>query len=180
MFNWVADAVTAICVATIFAVVVANFLQAEPGRSFRERRSPVATLSMAAFFVLLYVTIRLRWGMVAESGFVIGRSIGLALVVVGTAFNVWGRLHLGANWADHVRIYANQTLVTGGPYRVVRHPLYASLLFLTWGFYLKHPANPELLLALSASLFLILAAIMVVTRKVDWYQLSSSTAVRPS
>ena len=29
-------------------------------------------------------------------------------------------------------------------------------------------------------LFLILAAIMVVTRKVDWYQLSSSTAVRPS
>ena len=130
MFNWVADAVTAICVATIFAVVVANFLQAEPGRTFRERRSPVATLTMAAFFVLLYATIRLRWGMVAESGFVIGRSIGLALVVVGTAFNVWGRLHLGANWADHVRIYANQTLVTGGPYRVVRHPLYASLLWM--------------------------------------------------
>ena len=133
MFNWVADAVTAICVATIFAVVVANFLQAEPGRSFRERRSPVATLSMAAFFVLLYATIRLRWGMVAESGFAIGRSIGLALVVVGTAFNVWGRLHLGANWADHVRIYTDQTLVTGGPYRFVRHPLYASLVWMFYG-----------------------------------------------
>ena len=133
MFNWVADGVTALCVATIFAVVVANFLQAEPGRSFRERRSPVATLSMAAFFVLLYVTIRLRWGMAAASGYVFWRSVGLALVVMGTAFNVWGRVHLGANWADHVRIYADQALVTRGPYRFVRHPLYASLLWMFYG-----------------------------------------------
>ena len=49
-------------------------------------------------------------------------------------------------------------LVDAGLYRHVRHPLYASLLFLTWGFYLKHPAGPELLLAFAASLFLILAA----------------------
>ena len=62
---------------------------------------------------------------------------------------------------DGVELYAfekTSCLVAAGLYRHVRHPLYASLLFLTWGFYLKHPANPELLLALSASLFLILAA----------------------
>ena len=49
-------------------------------------------------------------------------------------------------------------LVDAGLYRHIRHPLYASLLFLAWGFYLKHPLRLELLLACSASFFLILAA----------------------
>ena len=51
-------------------------------------------------------------------------------------------------------------LVDAGLYRHVRHPLYASLLFLAWGFYLKWPAWPELLLAAAASLFLVLAALI--------------------
>lgn len=51
-------------------------------------------------------------------------------------------------------------IVNFGLYRHVRHPLYASLLFLTWGFYLKLPAWPELLLAISASLFLVLASLI--------------------
>ena len=51
-------------------------------------------------------------------------------------------------------------IVNFGLYRHVRHPLYASLLFLTWGFYLKLPAWPELLLAVSASLFLVLASLI--------------------
>ena len=33
-------------------------------------------------------------------------------------------------------------------------------MFLTWGFYLKLPAWPELLLAAAASLFLVLAALI--------------------
>ena len=51
-------------------------------------------------------------------------------------------------------------LVQTGLYRLVRHPLYASLLFLTWGFFLKHPARPELALACAASGFLVWAAKM--------------------
>lgn len=133
MFNLLADAVTALCVATMIAAVAANFLQSAPERTFRERRSPVATASMTAFFLVLYVTIRLRWSMLPCSGLLALRSTGLGLMLLGTAFNVWGRLHLGGNWADHVRIYGNQSLVTGGPYRFVRHPLYASLLWMFYG-----------------------------------------------
>lgn len=51
-------------------------------------------------------------------------------------------------------------IVDFGLYRHVRHPLYASLLFLTWGLYLKLPAWPELLLAFSASAFLVLASLI--------------------
>jgi protein-S-isoprenylcysteine O-methyltransferase Ste14 len=50
------------------------------------------------------------------------------------------------------------TLVTTGIYHYIRHPLYASLLFLTWGVFFKAPAAPGLLLALAASLFLIATA----------------------
>jgi protein-S-isoprenylcysteine O-methyltransferase Ste14 len=37
------------------------------------------------------------------------------------------------------QIEATTKLVTGGAYRFIRHPLYASLIFLAWGAYFKHP-----------------------------------------
>jgi protein-S-isoprenylcysteine O-methyltransferase Ste14 len=45
-------------------------------------------------------------------------------------------------------------LVTTGIYRYIRHPLYGSLLLLTWGIFFKDPAWPAALLALAASAFL--------------------------
>lgn len=45
-------------------------------------------------------------------------------------------------------------LVTGGVYRFIRHPMYASLLFLAWGACLKAPSLAGLVLALVASTFL--------------------------
>lgn len=133
MFNLVADAVTALCVLIMLAAIAFNFMNTPPDRSFRERRSPVATASMAAFFILLYLTIRLRWSALAMDGLGGFRSFGLGLMVFGAAFNVWGRVYLKTNWANHVRIYDDQQLVTGGPYRIVRHPLYASIIWMFFG-----------------------------------------------
>jgi protein-S-isoprenylcysteine O-methyltransferase Ste14 len=50
------------------------------------------------------------------------------------------------------------TLVTTGIYRYIRHPLYSSLLFLTWGIFFKALTWPGALLALAATLFLIATA----------------------
>ena len=50
------------------------------------------------------------------------------------------------------------TLVTSGIYHYIRHPLYCSLLLLTWGIFFKAPAWPGVLLALAATLFLIATA----------------------
>jgi protein-S-isoprenylcysteine O-methyltransferase Ste14 len=50
------------------------------------------------------------------------------------------------------------TLVTTGIYRYIRHPLYSSLLFLTWGIFFKAPAWPGGLVALAATLFLMATA----------------------
>ena len=47
------------------------------------------------------------------------------------------------------------TLVTEGAYRYIRHPLYSSLLFLTWGIFFKDPTVITGGLALAATGFLV-------------------------
>ncbi len=50
-------------------------------------------------------------------------------------------------------------LVRVGIYRYIRHPMYASLLYLAWGVYLKRPASlAGIVLVLAASAFLWLTA----------------------
>ena len=50
------------------------------------------------------------------------------------------------------------SLVTTGTYRYIRHPLYSSLLFLTWGVFFKAPGWLGALAALAATLFLVATA----------------------
>jgi len=50
------------------------------------------------------------------------------------------------------------TLVTEGAYRYIRHPLYSSLLFLTWGIFFKYPVALSAAMALAATCFLIATA----------------------
>ncbi|MFC1654810.1 methyltransferase family protein [Myxococcota bacterium] len=50
-------------------------------------------------------------------------------------------------------------LVTSGIYRYIRHPLYSSLLLLTWGIFFKHPSWVGGSLGLASTLFLILTAL---------------------
>jgi len=53
---------------------------------------------------------------------------GTALVVLGLAFSVWARMHLGRNWSGTVTVKQEHELVRGGPYARVRHPIYTGLL----------------------------------------------------
>jgi protein-S-isoprenylcysteine O-methyltransferase Ste14 len=52
------------------------------------------------------------------------------------------------------------SLVTTGVFRYIRHPMYAALLFLDWGAYLKDPMSPVgAVLAIGASVALLLTAL---------------------
>ena len=64
---------------------------------------------------------------------VVPRSVGLAVAgavvtAIGLAVTVWARVHLAGNWSATVTIKENHTLVRDGPYRYVRHPIYAGIL----------------------------------------------------
>jgi len=41
---------------------------------------------------------------------------------------VWARLWLGKNWTGRITTSGAQELVIAGPYRIVRHPIYAGVL----------------------------------------------------
>jgi protein-S-isoprenylcysteine O-methyltransferase Ste14 len=49
-------------------------------------------------------------------------------------------------------------LVTSGIYQYIRHPLYSSLLLLTWGIFFKHLSAAGLVLAIAATVFLVFTA----------------------
>ncbi len=51
--------------------------------------------------------------------------IGLAIEVAGAAFAVWARYYIGRNWSSGVTIKQDHQLMRGGPYAIVRHPIYA-------------------------------------------------------
>ncbi len=63
---------------------------------------------------------------------------------------------------DHSADFAFEkttTLIRTGAYKYIRHPLYASLLMLTWGAFLKEVTLVALLLAASATAFLAATAL---------------------
>lgn len=54
-------------------------------------------------------------------------GIGLAVFLSGLAFAVWARVYLGRNWGTPMSQKVDAELVTTGPYRYVRHPIYSGI-----------------------------------------------------
>jgi protein-S-isoprenylcysteine O-methyltransferase Ste14 len=52
----------------------------------------------------------------------------LALTIAGVGVAIWARFCLGRNWSAIVELKQGHTLVRQGPYRLVRHPIYAGFL----------------------------------------------------
>ena len=49
-------------------------------------------------------------------------------------------------------------LINSGLFRYIRHPFYGSLLFLTWGIFLKHISMTLLITSVLSTIFLIITA----------------------
>lgn len=55
-------------------------------------------------------------------------AIGVALFTAGLGLAVWARIHLGRNWGSPMSQKVDPELVTSGPYRWVRNPIYSGLI----------------------------------------------------
>lgn len=56
------------------------------------------------------------------------KAVGVVVVVAGLGLAVWARIYLGRNWGMPMTEKEEPELVTSGPYRFVRHPIYTGLL----------------------------------------------------
>lgn len=64
------------------------------------------------------------------------RGAGAGLAMIGVAAFVWTHAALAGNWTPFVQNPPAGTLVTSGPYRWVRHPMYTSFFLYNAGMWL--------------------------------------------
>jgi protein-S-isoprenylcysteine O-methyltransferase Ste14 len=60
-------------------------------------------------------------------------AIGLVLAMSGAVLAIYSRALLGREWSATVQLKQGHELITRGPYRLVRHPIYSGLLLLFLG-----------------------------------------------
>ena len=58
------------------------------------------------------------------------RWMGVGIALLGFALLQWAQVTLGKSWSDTPRMMKEQALVTGGPYRSIRHPIYSAFLLI--------------------------------------------------
>lgn len=58
------------------------------------------------------------------------RWLGVGIVLLGFALLQWAQHTLGRNWSHTPRMIKEQSLITGGPYRFIRHPIYTAFLLI--------------------------------------------------
>jgi len=58
---------------------------------------------------------------------------GVVLTAAGIGFAIWARFTLGRNWSGTVTLKQDHELIRQGPYRIVRHPIYAGILLAMLG-----------------------------------------------
>jgi protein-S-isoprenylcysteine O-methyltransferase Ste14 len=79
---------------------------------------------------------------------------GVALFVFGGWLGIAGVLALGRNRTAYPRPVPDSTLVQHGVYRLVRHPLYSSVIFVSVGWALAWSSGAALALALALAVLL--------------------------
>ncbi len=128
--TWVPNAVKALQTAIGIAWVVfwiywlVSAASAKASTGGLRRRLPMTGLTALSVFVVVRV---FRGGGSEVHSLILG-VIGAVLFVCGIALAIWARVHLGRNWGMPMTQRVEPELVTSGPYRFVRHPIYSGLL----------------------------------------------------
>jgi protein-S-isoprenylcysteine O-methyltransferase Ste14 len=60
-------------------------------------------------------------------------ALGFVLFLSGLGLAVWARRYLGRNWGTPMSQKVDPDLVTSGPYRLIRHPIYSGIILATLG-----------------------------------------------
>ena len=107
---------------------LATAVGVKPGRG-SWRRIPITGLTTLWVVLLLDV---FQGGSLAVHSLVLAAT-GAVVSACGIVLTIWARIQLGRNWGMPMTQKTDPELVTSGPYRVVRHPIYTGLLLALLG-----------------------------------------------
>ena len=81
-------------------------------------------------------------------------AAGSALFAAGLGLAIWARIYLGRNWGMPMTRKDEPELVTSGPYRFVRHPIYSGILLALLGTALASDLYLLIVVALMGAYFI--------------------------
>jgi protein-S-isoprenylcysteine O-methyltransferase Ste14 len=84
-----------------------------------------------------------------------GHPVGIAVQVLSAALMIWARITFGTRSFHAVANTTEGRLVTNGPYRWLRHPIYAAVIYFVWAGVLCHPVIEAVAAAVLISMSLI-------------------------
>ena len=88
-------------------------------------------LGMIGFLSIITYAISPKWLEFANLSFPVwARWTGVGIALAGFALLQWAQVTLGKSWSDTPRMMKEQTLITSGPYRTIRHPIYTAFLLI--------------------------------------------------
>ena len=88
-------------------------------------------LGMVGFISIVAFVISPKWLAFADLSFPVWlRWAGVGIALAGFALLQWAQVTLGKSWSDTPRMMTEQTLVTSGPYRTIRHPIYTAFMLI--------------------------------------------------
>ena len=98
-----------------------------PASSIERIRTAGGLAALAPYFFWVpYAVIALRPGPEVAAPPALA-WVGLALSVLGVAFALWAIVTLGRHYDLVLEVHADHELIRGGPYALVRHPVYTGL-----------------------------------------------------
>ena len=104
--------------------------------SFQEKKSFWFLTSAIGLMIIstIYFS-RMDWGKIVNTSiYPIFQLTALGFYAVGLWLRYQGSSLLGANFTRHVAVSSEMVLVSKGPYRYLRHPLYLGLMLITIAF----------------------------------------------
>jgi protein-S-isoprenylcysteine O-methyltransferase Ste14 len=107
------------------------------GRANQMLRLPTYIVISIGYFGLWYLLWKPLPIDLSPTARIVAMSLGALLLFPGLALMLWGRLTLGKMYnvssALGARLYADQQLITHGPYAIVRNPMYVGIIAASLG-----------------------------------------------
>jgi protein-S-isoprenylcysteine O-methyltransferase Ste14 len=104
-------------------------------------------VSLAGFALAVIALVAL----LAQGSLLAAGWVGITVQMIAVALMIWARITFGRRSFHATASPTEGGLVTSGPYRFIRHPIYAAAIYLIWAGVLSHLGWLSLLLGLAGS-----------------------------